>query len=365
MSCQPHKSLREITFDPKLMSLSTGPSATPPAARSIPLTLFAVALLIVAGAAIAATAAYYELRPANAPPGAISITDDTGRTVAVPVNPHRVVVLAPSVMDSVARLGLRSHVVGVDCGTPAGGGLLVDYNASQVVQWNLASSMCIETSPAVNIPQLLNFSPDLILASTITSVADVEEVSTTYHLPVVMLQPSTLGGIAVDVTLLGEIFQASDASQRLVAQLQAALGSAASRVANATATGDPLPTLLLTYYADSSAAPTPGYWTYGPNSFGQSLIEFLGAASIASAAPFPYVELSGDQVLAAQPWAVIYGTGFGIDVGTYEQGPHWSDLSAVQAGRAWEIDSNLLTEPDPTMVLVTVPVMLQLLHPST
>ncbi|MCI4339983.1 MAG: ABC transporter substrate-binding protein [Thermoplasmata archaeon] len=346
------------------MSLSGPAAIAPRAARSIPLSVFVVALLVVAGGAIAVTAAYYELRPVASPAGAVSITDDTGRVVAVPVDPARVVVLAPSVMDSISRLGLRSHVVGVDCGTPAFGGLLSDYNDSQIAQWNLSEAMCIETSPSVNIPQLLNFTPDLILASTITSVADVEEVSTTYHLPVVMLQPSTLGGVAVDVTLLGEIFGVADASERLVAQLQSALGDAQTRVANATASGAPLPTLLLTFYADSSAGPTPGFWTYGPNSFGQSLIEFLGAVSIASSAPFPYVELSGDQVLAAQPWGVIYGTGFGIDLSTYQQGPHWSDLTAVEQGRAWGIDSNLLTEPDPTMVLVTVPVMLQLLHPA-
>ena len=347
------------------MNLSANPAGAKPPRTSVSVPVFVVALLVVAGGGIAVTAAYYELRPGPSPPGAISVTDDTGRTVAVPVDPGRVVVLAPSIMDSIERLGLRAHVVGVDCAPAAFGGLLSDYNATQVAEWNLSAAMCIETSPSLNVPQLLNFTPDLVLASTITSVADVEEVATTYRLPVVMLQPLTLGGVAVDVTLLGEIFGDPDAAQGLVAQLQSALGLAAVRVANATASGAPLPSLLLTYYADSSAGPTPGYWTYGPNSFGQSLIEFLGAVSIAASAPFPYVELSGDQVLADQPWAVIYGTGFGIDLSTYQQGPHWSDLTAIQQGRAWGVDSNLLTEPDPTMVLVTVPVMLQLLHPAT
>lgn len=340
-------------------------SLTPPLPprRTIPLAVFLVALLAVGGVAIAATAAYFELRPSPTPPGSLSITDDEGRIVAVPANPDRVVVLAPSIMDSMYRLGLRDRVVGVDCSTPSFGGISADYNDTQVTGWGLSSSMCVETSPSVNVASVLNFTPQLVLASTITSVSDVEELSATYHLPVLILQPSTLGGIAVDVTLLGEIFGVPGAAQSLVAQLQLVLGNASARVANVTATGAPLPTLLLTYYADPSAGPTPGYWTYGPNSFGQSLIEFVGAVSIAANSPFPYVELDGSQVLAAEPWGILYGTGFGITLATYQAGPMWSQLSAVQDGRAWAIDSNYLTEPDPTMILVTVPTMVALLHP--
>jgi len=345
------------------MSLSA-PSPAPPA-RTVSVTVFVVALLVVAGVAIAVTAAYYEIRPAPALAGSVSITDDVGRQVAVPVDPARVVELAPNIMDSLDRLGLRSHVVGVDCGTPADGGLATDYNASQIALWNLSASMCVETSPSLDIPQVLNFSPQLVLASTITSVSDVEELSSTYGIPVVILAPSTLGGILVDVTLLGEIFNVPQAADRLVAQLQGSLGTAAATVANDTSAGGPLPSVLLTYYADAAAGPSPGYWTYGPNSFGQSLIEFVGGASIAASSPFPYVLLSGDQVLNASPSIIIYGTGFGVTLSTYQQGPDWSDLSAVQSDHIYGIDSNYLTEADPTMILVTVPLMVSILYPAS
>jgi len=346
------------------MSLSAPSSSVPKAPRTIPVALFAVALLLVAGAAIAVTAAYFELRSPSTPPGAITITDDVGRTVAVPPNPHRVVVLAPSTMDSMVRLGLRDRVVGIDCGTTLSGGISQDYNDSQVSAWGLTNSMCVETAPSVNLPQLLNASPELVLASTIVSIADVEEMSVTYSIPVVMLQPSTLGGIAVDVTLLGEIFGVGPAASTLVGQLQAVLGTAQQLVTNLSFTGAPLPTLLLTYYASPDGSPAPGYWTYGPGTFGRSLIEFVGAASIAASSALPYFEMSGSQVLSAQPWAVIYGVGFGVTLATYQQGPEWSSLTAVQDGRAWGIDSNLLTEPDPTMVLSGLPVLLALLHPD-
>ena len=344
----------------------TGPNPSPrPSRRTVPVALFAVGLLIVAGGGIAATAAYFELRPATSPSGSLSITDDLGRTVSVPPNPSRVVVLAPSIVDSMVRLGLDGRIVGVDCGTPVDGGLSQDYNASQIAAWNLSSNLCVETSPSVNIDEVLNATPQLVLASTIISVSDVEEMSVTFHIPVLLLQPSTLGGILVDVTLLGQIFDASPAATHLVSQLQTVLGAAEAVVTNVSNSGTPLPTLLLTYYADPAGSPNPGYWTYGPGTFGESLIEFVGAVSISANSSIPYFELTGPQVLNAQPWGILYGTGFGVTLSTYQQGPDWSSLTAVQDQRAWEIDSNLLTEPDPTMILAGLPILLGLLHPGS
>ena len=98
---------------------------------ALPLQLFVALLVIVTGAAVAATAAYFELRPA-APLGPTQLTDDLGRTVTVPANPARVVVLGPSILDAMVRLGLRDRVVGVDCYAPALGGLGADYTTGQI-----------------------------------------------------------------------------------------------------------------------------------------------------------------------------------------------------------------------------------------
>jgi iron complex transport system substrate-binding protein len=340
----------------------TGTPSVPAPRRSVPLALFAVVVLIVAGAAVAATSAYFVLKPSSTPSGSLTLTDDLGRTVAVPRDPARVVVLAPSITDSMALLGLRSHIVAVDCGLPVDGGIYNDYNTSQVTAWNLSQSMCIETYPNLDIPAILNATPDLVLAATITSVSDVEQMSQTYGIPVVLLQPSTLGGIEVDLSLLGEIFGVTSASEALEGQIQGVLATAQSIVANLSA----LPTVLLTYSATPSSYPSPGYYSFGPGTFGESLLEFVGASSISANATFPYPELSGSQVLYADPQIVLYGTGFGQNLSnTYAVAPDWSSLSAVMTGNDYAVDSNFVTEPDPTMVLQGVPILLDLLHPGT
>jgi iron complex transport system substrate-binding protein len=323
-----------------------------------------VALIVVGGVAVAVTAVVYEWSgsssPSAAPPGSsVTVTDDLGRTVSVPRDPARVVVLSPSIMDSMYRLGLRSHVVGVDCYAAVFGGLSADYSPDQVALWNLSPSLCIQVAPVFDIEALLNATPQLVFASTIVSVADVEEISATYHIPVVMLQPPTLSGVEIDLGLLGTIFGVTTVATALDDQLQIELAGAASVQSNLTNAGTPFPTVLATYSTDEN-----GYWTFGPGTFGESLIELASASSISANSTLPYPELSGEAVLVSNPTYVVYGVGFGLNESSYASAPFWTQLSATQDGKAFGIDSNYLTEPDPTMILVGLPELLALFHPG-
>jgi len=341
--------------------MSLNPSSPDrPARRTVTLSWLVVALLVTAGAAIAGTAVYYTVRTATAsngpvPPGHLSVTDDLGRKVVVPYDPARVVVLSPSIMDIMYRLGLRSHVVGVDCYAAVDGGLSDDYSPDQVANWSLSSSMCVQIGPAFAPDTLANLTPELVLASTIVSVADVETISTTLGIPVVMLQPPTLSGILVDVSLVGEIFGVGSVATTLNGELSAELYNA-TQIDNSLLS---LPTVLVTYSVDSN-----GYWTFGPGTFGESLIEFAGATSIGANSTTPYPELSPAQVLVANPSIIVYGTGFGLNESTYTGGPFWSSFNAVKDGNVSGIDSNWLTEPDPTMILSGIPALLAIFHPS-
>ena len=329
------------------------------------MALFVVTLLVVGGAAVALTAAYLELRPSNTGGSStVRLTDDLGRSVNVPSNPSRIAVLGASIMDSVYRLGLRSHVVAIDCYAPALGGLAEDYSPDQLALWSLSGSLCVQVAPTFNFEALLNDSPQLVLATTLVTVAAVEEIESTYHIPVLMLQPPTLNGVETDLSMLAQIFGVPDAAASIDAQIQSTLAVAQNITTQLSDSGTSLPSVLVTYAANPVGDPTPGYWTYGPGSFGQSLIELVGAVSIAANSSIPYPLLSGGQVLVADPEFVIYGTGFGFNESTYAMGPDWSSLPAVESGAAYGINSNYLTEPDPTMVLAGLPELLHILHPA-
>jgi iron complex transport system substrate-binding protein len=333
------------------MSLNGAPSTPSPTPRTVSMTWVVVIVLVVAGAAIAATATAFALTSSSgsSTPTSVHLTDDLGRSVTVPYDPSRVVVLSPSIMDIVYRLGLRSHVVGVDCYAPLGSsGLGEDYSPDQIALWGLNASMCVQVGPTFAPETLVALSPTLVLASTIVSVAAVEQITNQLGIPVVMLQPPTLSGILVDDDLVAEIFGVQGAATALNAQLATALYAAT----NLTSDEYVLPTVLVTYSVD-----TNGYWTFGPGTFGQSLIEICGGSSVSANATTPYPELSPAQVLVDEPQEIVYGTGFGLTESTYAAGPDWSQFTAVQNGNVTGIDSNWLTEPDPTMILNGIPAL--------
>lgn len=339
--------------------MSLNPSPPSAVGRSVPLVWALVLVLVVAGAGVAVTAALAYPRPAAAP-GSVTVTDDLGRTVTVPYDPARVVAFGASIVDLLYALGLLGHLVGVDCYAAADGGLADDYSSDQIALWNLSSSMCVQVEPEFVPSMLANLTPTLVLSSTIVSVAGVEQLTSELGVPLVFLQPASLDGIVVDSSLVGQIFGVTAAASALNARMNAELYNATNISANALS----FPTVLVTYDV-TVGGPDPGYWSYGPGTFGQSLLEITGASSISAGATTSYPELSGSQVLAAQPDWIVYGVGFGLNLSNYSAGPDWSEFTAVGAGNLSGINSNWLAEPDPTMILDGVPALLAAFHPTT
>jgi iron complex transport system substrate-binding protein len=347
--------------------MSLNPSASPRATRpSIPFTLLAVMVLVTAGVAIAATAVYFDLRPTPGPaagPGRTTVVDDLGRAVNVPLNASRIVVLAPSVMDLVYRLGLRDRVVGVGCTVGTSGGIENEYSPNQTALWDLSPSLCVTDFPSLDTSGVALLTPELVLATTITSVGDVTTLTSTYGIPVVIIAPSTMDGIVGDVRLLAEMFPSSaPVANSLEASLEDTLVNATDFDAGLSTNGTPIPSVLLTYgfYAGE-------YYTYGPGTFGQSIIDLAGGSSIAAGLPLEYAGLNASAVLLDQPTVLLYGTSWNDEYLVGGQtpsvwastAPYWGQLNGTKI----PIDVTLVTEPDPTMVLA-LPWFLHDLHPT-
>lgn len=351
------------------MSFNAPPSSVDPARRrTVPIALLVVAIIVSAGVAVAGTAIYIELVPPHSTSlgPTVTVVDDLGRTVVVPANPSRIVVLAPSVMDIVYRLGLRDRVVGVGCDSGIPGGLLNEYSPNQSTLWGISSGLCISDFPSLGLDELLNRSPQLVLATTITSAADVEQISVTFDIPVVLLSPTTLQGIVSDVQLVGSLFPAISATtNQLVSALDQQLVNASNFDSNLSTNGVPLPTILVTYYFDGG-----GYYTYGPDSFGQSLVDALGAVNVAGSTPLIYYELNGSVVLNDSPDVILYGTSWNDPwlvanetpaewASPTSGAPYWAQLTGSKVA----LDVTLVSESDPTLILA-LPLLLHVVHPT-
>jgi iron complex transport system substrate-binding protein len=351
------------------MPLNSAAAAGAASAKGVSVAWLAIVALVCAGASAGGVAAYYSFTapgPAACPgapsPGHLTITDDLGRCVTVPFDPSRVAVLSPNTMDSLFRLGLRSHVAAVDCSPPQYGGLSADYNTSQIALWNLTPLACVQTLPFV-LEDVANATPQVVFASTIISQEAVNDIQGGLGIPVVVLQPATVGGILTDVTLLGEIFGVGAQASTLNAALTSELGNVSSVVNGSTTR----PTAFVTY--DPNYAPDgniSGYYTYGAGVFGTALIAAAGATSVSAGDPSPYPALPLEQLASEDPQVIVYATGeFGYNESVYADSTIWASLSAVRDDHVYGLDSNLLAEPDPTMILYGLPQLAGFFHPPS
>jgi len=337
-----------------------------PAAAGVPKALLAVALLVAAGLGVAGTAVYYDLRGSPNPPAGpqnVTVVDDLGRVVTAPLNASRLVVLAPNVMDIVYRLGLRDRVVGIGCTTSIVGGIENEYAPNQTTLWNLSSSMCVTDYPELDTEKVAELDPGLVLASTITSATDVATLSTTYHLPVVILTPSSLTGVVGDVALVARLYPATaTVATALEAQLQQTLYNATSFDSNLSTDNGSIPSVFVTYGFYFGT-----YYTFGPGTFGQSLVELAGGSSITAGVPLEYYGVNASVVLADEPQVILFGTSWNDPYLVADQTPSvWNSSAPDWAGLTGTkipVDVTVLTEPDPTMVLA-LPWFLHYLHPT-
>jgi len=170
-------------------------------------------------------------------------------------------------------------------------------------------------------------------------------------------------GIVGDVRLMAGMFPASAArATALESTLEGALVNATNFVNGLSTNGTPIPSVLITYGFYSGE-----YYTYGPGTFGQSIVDLAGGASIAAGLPLEYAGLNASAVLLDQPTVVLYGTSWNDPYLVAGQtpsvwtstAPYWSELNGTKV----PVDVTLVTEADPTMVLA-LPWFLHYLHPT-
>ncbi len=321
----------------------------------VPIAIVSVLLVavVVVGALDVTVLAPHSSTPSSS--GSVTVVDDAGRSVTVSGVPTRIVVLGPSVMDILFRLGLRSDVVGVDGGPASAGGVLDDYTPGQVANWSLGNLPVITWNPTLDVEEVLALNPDLVVAGSGFSLSQLETLQATDGIPCLYLNPPTLSGIEYDVSILGAVTRTNASAQALNEQMEASMVTDEDMVANISY----VPSVLLTYYPDAE-----GYWSFGPGSFGNDLVLDAGATSItANDTAATDAEVSGSYVLAANPTAIIVGVGFGLTVQNYSQSPDWSSFGAVQAGHVFALNAVYLSEPDPTMVF-ELQTFITILHPE-
>ncbi|HWR23366.1 MAG TPA: ABC transporter substrate-binding protein [Feifaniaceae bacterium] len=245
------------------------------------------------------------------------LTDMMGRQVTVRGVPQRIVSLSPAATEILFALSAQGNIVAVDEGS--------DYpEEAAAIQKVSADAAAI-----------LALTPDMVFVSR-DFPQEAADRLTAENIPVVCAEAATYSDVYAGIALTAQILRA-DAS-KLVEGMQQTV----QEVNASAAELDRQPTVLFVLgYQDGKATAA------GTNSLAFSLIELAGGIPVTSSAEtFPSYSAQDISVLA--PDVVLVSSD--VDLETITAAPGFSELPAVQEGRAYSIDSTLTGRPGPRIV---------------
>ena len=252
-------------------------------------------------------------------------TDDLGREVEVPVEPERVVTLAPNLTEIMFAAGAGDRLAAVTT---------ADNYPPEVDQ--IARVGAFPLDHELIVAQ----SPDLVLATDqVNSPLDIEPISD-LGIPSVFLQFKTVGDVISAVrkvgSLMGSTAEAESAANALDARwerLRTRAGSVEYR-----------PSVLLLVGYDV-------LYAFGSESYTTEMIEAAGGISTTGELPGQSAALSDEFVLGSAPEIIIgtFGPEFTIDA-LLERHPTWDALAAVRNNHVYTVDRDLVLRPGPRVI---------------
>jgi iron complex transport system substrate-binding protein len=257
----------------------------------------------------------------------LTFVDDMGRKVTIK-RPERIVSLAPSSTEILFALGLGDKVVGVD-----------DYSDYP------ADVSKIDKVGGYNKPSLekiVALKPDLVLADSIheETVKKLEELG----IPVAVVSPQDLEGVLTSIRWIGIATGANEQAAQLEAKLLERIRLVDEKVA--TIPQEERPWVYYEVFSDP-------IMTAGPNTLSSELIVRAGGRNIAYDAATDYPEVSPEAIVSRNPDVIIFpevhGTG-SVQAETIKSRPGWGTIKAIQNGRLYSIDANIISRSGPRVV---------------
>ena len=299
--------------------------------------VWATSVLLLCGPKLSAQAAF----PASSstPASAHEVTDEAGRAVRVPLNPQRIVSLAPSVTETVYALGDEAHLVGVTT--------YCDYPPDAQKKNKVGGVI----DP--NLEEIAALHPDLVLLAKSANHLDTVRALDSLGIPSYATDAHTVDEIISSTQKLADILNVpaagkalSDDLRKRLAALQSELNGVAPRRVLFIVWMDPLISVSQkTFIADA--------------------IRLAGATSLVeSAQEWPQVSL--EEVVHLQPEFLVFAeshTGEGKpDFAALAARPGWRNMEAVRQNH-FAVVSDAINRPSPRIVSVIEDLAHQL-HPE-
>ena len=253
-----------------------------------------------------------------------SVEDDLGRTIHLPDTIGRVVTLAPALTEIVFAAGAGHKIVGV--GRPD------DFPPQ------------IDTLPRYNTYPLdfeavASLDPDVALASDqVNGMRDAEALHS-LDIPTYFLASNSLDEIFGGIEDVARLLGTERAGKRTADSLRQEVTELRTRVRGAAR---PLTLVLIGQET---------LFSFGRESYMHELIELAGGRSATGDLDATAPVLSEEFVLSIKPDVIIGSWGEDFDAARLlDYHPTWNVLPAVENGRVYGVNPDLLERPGPRLV---------------
>ena len=252
----------------------------------------------------------------------VILTDDKERTVTLNEPPRAIASLSAGHTEMLYAMGAGDQVKAVDntSDCPDAVGALPHVDAF-----------------TPSLEAITDLKPDLVVlfyapGDLITSLQQL-------RIPVLLLNsPDSIVGVYSQVQLLGEATGHLDEASELADRMEGIV--------------TPITEEFLVFEGPRIYHELDNqYHTAGPGSFIDDIYATLGAQNIAESTEQAFPQLSAEAIIAADPEVIVLADeDAGESPQTVAARPGWSSISAVQSGRIYTIDPDIVSRPGPRLV---------------
>lgn len=275
---------------------------------------------------------------APAASAALTVTDQTGRTVTLAAPPRRIVSLVPGVTEMLFAIGAEERLVGVTdfCDFPAAA------RRKRSVGGMLAPSL--ETVVALQ--------PDLVVATDSGNSDETRVQLERLRLPVYLVSPRGVADVFRTMEQLGALTGQGARAAEAVAGLERRVRTVVERVA-----ARPRPRVLYVVWPEPLIVP-------GRGAAVSELIELAGGVSVTADAAEGYPRWSMEAAVAGAPELIVLARhGSGTGPVARDKWERFAGLPAIRAGRIHNVDGDLFHRFGPRVV-DALEILARLVHPE-
>lgn len=265
--------------------------------------------------------------PAMAESG-LTVTDMTGREIALDGPASKIVALTASDVEIIYALGAGDLLVGR--------GEYCDYPAE------VLDKPVVKSGAETNLEEILALQPDVVIMATMAQTEDQVNALEQAGVRVIVSDAQNLDGVYQAINLIGAITGKTEEAAALVKQMQ---DTFAAVKAKSQDTGK-------TVYFEVSPLEY-GLWAAGNGTFMNELASICGLTN-AFADVEGWGEISEEQVFAKDPDYIVTTSMY------WGEGPTpveeilgragWDQLKAVKNNQIFNADSNAITRPGPRLM---------------